>query len=69
MPKKTQPFQIDLESLKYEFGTVSHYARRRGLKYGVLRVVIYSGGRSKVCEDQLNQDGFLTYVRKTAKAN
>jgi len=47
------------EKIRYEYGTLKCYARKKNLNYGVLRAVINGCGKSKKVENQLIKDGFL----------
>lgn len=47
------------KAIKNKFGTVKHYAKKRNLNYGSLRLMLSSREKVPYIEKVLTKDGFL----------
>lgn len=53
--------------IRDEFGTIKHYAKKRNLNYGSLRLVLSGNESVPYIEKILKKDGFLKKYNKKTK--
>ena len=49
----------DVKKIRDDWGTLKHYAKKRGINYYTLRNVIYGLGNSQKIKNTLKKDGYI----------